>query len=185
MPVIVSLLRAVNLAGHNVIQMEALRAICESLGLSGARTYLQSGNVVFKSASRDLTALSKRFEDAIERRFSIRPCVISRTCGEMQDVIARNPFAGRRDVPPNKLLVTFLAGDPVPDASERLAGLTTGGEEIRLDGRHLYIYFRNGVGRSKVSPAVLERATGRPGTARNWNTVTALLKIARDMEALD
>lgn len=179
MAVIVAMLRAVNLAGHRRIKMDALRAVCESLGLKGAQTCLQSGNVVFRSDARDLVKLSKKIEGAIEREFGFRSEVILRTTAEMREVIARNPFAGRPEIHPGKLLVTFLARDP---AREQVRNIKTNGEELRLDGRELYIYFPNGAGRSKVSAAAIERALKTPGTARNWNTVRKLLAMAEKLE---
>src|SRR5690349_16422754 len=121
MPVIVSMLRAVNVGGHNQIKMDGLRALYESLGLKGAQTYVQSGNVVFKTAARDVAQLSKRIESEIKRKFGFRPAVILRTTDELRKVIARNPFEGRPGIEPGKLVVTFLASDP--DAEARAEAL--------------------------------------------------------------
>src|SRR5665811_2227083 len=104
MPVIISMLRGVNVGAHNRIKMDALRALYESLGLRDPQTYVQSGNVVFRTDKRDLVALAKRIEDAIEQGFGFRPTVILRTSGELREVIARNPFAKRRGIEPTKLL---------------------------------------------------------------------------------
>src|ERR1700720_2419035 len=100
MAAIISLLRGVNVAGHNVIKMDALRALYEALELRDPHTYLQSGNVVFRTDERDLTLLARRIEDGIERRFHFRPDVIIRTTAELRDAIARNPFATRRGIEP-------------------------------------------------------------------------------------
>jgi len=183
MAVIVSLLRGINLASHNRVKMDALRALYESLGLRDVQTYVQSGNVVFKTTERDLAKLSGRIEEAIERGFGFRPGVIVRTTAELRDAIARNPFAARRGIEPGKLLVTFLAGDPAPEARERLLQIDTAPEEMRMDGRELYIYYPNGMGRPKVAWAQLEKTLKTPGTGRNWNTVTKLLEMAEALEA--
>jgi uncharacterized protein (DUF1697 family) len=178
MTAVVSLLRGVNVGGHNIIRMEALRSLYESLGFIGATTYVQSGNVVFRSRARDLSGVGKRIEAAIERTFGFRPDVILRTAAELRDVVVRNPFAGRDGIEPNKLLVTFLGGTPAPDAGEKLAAIRTDGEELRLSGRELFVYFPNGMGRSKLSPGHFERLLKTPGTGRNWNTVVRLLEMA-------
>src|SRR2546427_3902416 len=104
------LLSCVNVGGYNLIRMEALREVYESLGLQDSQTYVQSGNVMFRTEERNLPRLAKQIEDAIERTFGFRPAVIVRTPAELKDVIARNPFAERRGIEPNKLLVVFLAG---------------------------------------------------------------------------
>ena len=183
MPVMIALLRAVNLAGRNQIRMDELRALCESLGLRDVQTYIQSGNVIFSSPARDAGRLSRRIEDAIERSFAFRPKVIVRSPDELRSVIARNPFAGRTGIDPRKLAVTFLAAEPGPEARNKLHGLKTDPEELRLDGRHLYVYFPDGMERSKLSAAPIEKALNTAGTARNWNTVTKLLQLAEALES--
>jgi uncharacterized protein (DUF1697 family) len=183
MIVLVSMLRGVNLGGHNKIKMDVLRAIYQGLGLRDPQTYVQSGNVVFKSKERTSAVLGKRIEDAIERKVGFRPPVILRTPGELRKVIAGNPFAQRSGIEPNKLLVTFLAAEPSTQACEEARAIKTDPEELHIGGRELYIYFPNGVGRSKLSLARVEKAVKVPGTARNWNTVAKLVEIAERMEA--
>ena len=182
MPIIISMLRGVNVGGHNMIKMDALRALYESLGLRDAQTYVQSGNVVFRTQGRDLASLSKRIEDGIERAFGFRPSVILRTVADLRDVIAKNPFAKRAGIEPSKLVVTFLAGDPGSEARAKVLGIKVGPEELRMDGREVYIYFPDGMGRSKLWP-LIEKALKAPGTGRNWNTVEKLLEIAERLEA--
>src|SRR5258708_14100584 len=112
MTVIISMLRGVNVGGHNKIKMEALRALYESLKLRDAQTYVQSGNVIFRSDEQDIARLTKRIEEGIERKFGFRPDVILRTSAAMGEVVERNPFANGRGIEPGKLLVSFLGSDP-------------------------------------------------------------------------
>lgn len=183
MAVVISMLRGVNLVRHNRIKMDALRALYESLGLRDPQSYIQSGNVVFGTKERDLVRLGKRIEDAIERKFGFRPDVVLRTASELRDAIRRNPFATRRGIDPSKLLVTFLAGEPDPEASEKILRIKAEPEELRLDGRELYIYFPNGMARPKLSWTAIAKALKTSGTGRNWNTVRTLLEIAEKMES--
>jgi uncharacterized protein (DUF1697 family) len=183
MPAIISMLRGVNVGGHNMIRMEALRALYVSLKLRDPQTYVQSGNVVFQAEGRDLVKLADQIEIEIERSAGFRPSVILRTAAEMREVVARNPFAGRSGIAPNKLAVIFLARDPGQDARDRLLAIKTDPEELRIGGRELYVYYPDGMGRSKFSAAVMERALQVAGTARNWNSVTKLLEMAEKMQA--
>src|SRR6266404_375224 len=183
MAVIISMLRGVNVGGHNKIKMDALRALYESMKLREAQTYVQSGNVIFRTDERDIARLAKRIEDGIERKLGFRPDVILRTATEMREVIARNPFAKRRGIEPSKLLVTFLGSDPGAEAREKILQIKCDPEELRIEGRELYIYFPNGIGRSKLSWAGLEKTLKTPGTARNWNSVTKMLEMAESLEA--
>jgi uncharacterized protein (DUF1697 family) len=184
MTVIVSMLRAVNVGGHNLIKMDALRALYGSLKLRDAQTYVQSGNVVFRTDERDLLVLRERIQNKIERSFGFRPELMLRTIAEMRHAIAKNPFAGRRGIEPNKLLVTFLAKDPGVEARHTALQIKAS-EEMHILEREVYIYFPNGMARPKLSWPVVERILKTSGTARNWNTVSKLLEIAEKLEALD
>jgi uncharacterized protein (DUF1697 family) len=183
MAVLISMLRGVNVGGHNKISMDALRTLYESLGLRDAQTYVQSGNVVFRAEERDLVRLGKRIESAIESSFGFRPDVIVRTASELRDAIRRNPFATRRGIDPSKLLVTFLARDPGAEARSKVLGIKTDPEEVHLDGREVYIYFPNGMGRTKLSWVSMAEKLKTSGTGRNWNTVRKLLEMAEKLEA--
>ncbi len=182
MGVIVSMLRGVNLAAHNRIKMEALRALYASLELRDAQAYVQSGNVLFRTEERDVIALAKRIEDGIEREFGFRATVILRTVPELKRVIARNPFAERAEIDPRKLIVTFLGSDPGKEARRSVLRIKTDPEELRIEGRELYIYFPNGMGRSKLQLAGIEKLLKCSGTSRNWNSVTKMLAMAEEME---
>lgn len=181
MPAIVSMLRGVNVGGHNKIRMEALRTLCDSLDLRKAQTYVQSGNVVFLTKERNLVVLSSKIEDAIEKTFGFRAGVVLRTAPEMNDVISRNPFAKRSGIDPRKLLIIFLPTRPAAETKDGLLRLKPDPEELHIAGRELYVYFPNGMGRSKLTP-VLDRVLKKSGTGRNFNTVTRLLEMAEGLE---
>lgn len=183
MPVVISMLRGVNVGPHNRIKMEELRSAYEGLGLRKPRTYVQSGNVLFHTKEKSISHLPKKIQDMIEENFACRPEVILRTTEEMKAVIATNPFAERRNIEPGKLLVTFLAAEPGPGAEVAQARFKSYPEEIHLKGREMYIYFPNGAGKSKLPWAQVEKLLGVTGTARNWNSVTKMLEMAEEMEA--
>jgi uncharacterized protein (DUF1697 family) len=183
MPVIISMLRGVNVGGHKMVKMDALCALCGSLGLRDVETYVQSGNVIFRTEGRDLVRLSKRIEDGIEKSFGFHSDVILRTPAELRDVVKKNPFAARRGIDPKRLAVTFLAGDPGKEAREKLLAIKAEPEELRIEGRELYIYYANGMARPKLTWPIMEKALKTSGTSRNWNTVTKLLEIGERYEA--
>jgi uncharacterized protein (DUF1697 family) len=181
MPVAISMLRGVNVGGNCTIRMDALRALYASLKLKDAQTYIQSGNVVFRTTESDLPILAARIEKRIEREFGFRPSVLLRTAAEMRDVIARNPFAGR-GIDPAKLLVMFLPEHPAAEIRDAVLSLGDYPEELSIDGRELYIYFPNGQGKSKL-PGPLDKALRRSGTGRNWNSVLKLSEMAEKLES--
>jgi uncharacterized protein (DUF1697 family) len=180
MPIMIALLRGINLAGHHRIKMEELRALCQSLKLRDPQTYVQSGNVVFRTDEKDPIRLAKRIEDAIEKKFGFHADVVLRTTAELK-AIARSPFATRKDLEPAKLHVTFLACDLAKEKCDQILRIKAGPEELKLGKRELYIYYPDGMGKSKLTPA-LDRVLEKTGTFRNWNTVTKLFEMAEAME---
>jgi uncharacterized protein (DUF1697 family) len=177
------MLRGINVGAHNRIKMDALLELCGSLDLREARTYVQSGNVVFRTKERNLSALAKKIRSGIEKKFGFSPDVILRSTSDLRDVIAKNPFAGMKNIEPGKLLVDFLSTEPNPEACTRVRAIKTDPEKLHIEGREMYIYFPNGAGRSKLSWPALEKILKTPGTARNWNSVTKLLAMAEELEA--
>jgi uncharacterized protein (DUF1697 family) len=184
MKVIISLLRGVNLGGHHKIKMDELRTLYATLGLRDVQSYVQSGNVVFRTDERTLPPLAERIENAIEKKYGFHSDVILRTTADLRDVIARNPFARHRDIEPAKLLVTFLAQHPPKELSAQILAVKPDPEKLHLDGRELYVYFPDGMGRSKLFSTLFGKLLKKEGTGRNWNTVTKLLEMAEALEAL-
>jgi uncharacterized protein (DUF1697 family) len=183
MRVFISMLRGVNVGPHNRMKMDALRALYESLKLENPRTYVQSGNVVFRTKDKDTAKIAKKIQDGIEKTFKCRPDVILRTTGELKKAIAASPFTKRPELEPGKILLTFLAAEPGVEVQANLEGLKKYPEELHLKGRELYIYFPDGAGRSKLPWSQVERLLKVKGTARNWNSVTNMLAMAEEMEA--
>lgn len=183
MPVLISMLRGINLGPHNRIKMDALRELYQSLNLEDPRTYLQSGNVIFRTRQKNTRKIAAAIQEAIEKTFHFRPAVILRTTEELRKAIAAAPFEARRNLDPRRILVTFLIDDPPKGTAAGLAALKSHPEEIHLNNRELYIYFPNGIGRSKLPWSQLDKILGGTGTGRNWNSVLAMLQIAEEMEA--
>lgn len=154
--------------------MKELAALCESLKLRAVKTYIQSGNVVFLASEKGMDTLAHRIEDAIEKSYGFRVGAVLRTVHDMRNVLDRNPFASRAETEPNKLLVLFLAAEPL---ATDLRASKAEGEDWKLLGRELYIYYPNGMGQSKLTfPSLKVTSTGR-----NWNTVRKLAEMAASL----
>jgi uncharacterized protein (DUF1697 family) len=187
MTVYVSMLRAVNVGGTSRIKMDALRAVYESLGLADVRTLLQSGNVLFRSGLTDRARLVKRIMQEIERQLDLEVAVILRTLAEIASIVERGPVLSPR-ADKSKLLVMFLAA--VPDAAAQAALAKWHKDKalkemLEMRGPEIYLYYPDGVGRSKLTSAVIESKLDTAGTARNWSTLTKLLETARALEHAD
>lgn len=166
------MLRGVNVGGKNLLPMAELRALCERLGMLNVRTYIQSGNVVYRG---DVGASALRAAIAAEMGISCDVAV--RTVEEMRALAARNPFPERD---PKKVLVFFLMDEPT--GADKVMALGIAPEEIRILGREMFIYFPLGQGVSKLPMGKIERLLGTSGTGRNWNTVERLLAMAEEGE---
>jgi len=164
------------------VKMDDLRAIYESLGFEDVQTYINSGNVLFRTAGRDLARLRKRIEDAIESACGFRSDVVLRTPADLRGVIARNPFAARPGLDGSRLAIHFLAGDPSTAARQQARAIKSEVEELHIDARELYIYYPNGMARPKLSLPFVEKTLQTVGTSRNWNTVRKLLEMAEKLE---
>ena len=185
MPVVISLLRGINVGGKGVMKMADLRSLFESLKFQNVQTYIQSGNVVFCDDEKDIVKLTKRIQDAITKKFGFTPGVMLRTLAEMREAVSRNPFAKRRGIEPAKLHISFLDAKLTPGASDSLRAIALVSEELIPSGRELFIYCSNGMGKSKIPWAKVEKICTGQGTARNWNTVMKLLEMAEALEKQD
>ncbi len=178
----IALLRGVNVTGCNMIKMEALRAMCASLGCSDVQTYVQSGNVVFRSAAKDAVKLGKTLEDGIEKTFGFRVPVVLRSAADLARVVEQNPFPEQAKAEPSKLLVSFLYVDPGEARREQARAMTFSPEVLRFEGREVYVFYPVGQGLSKLKWGPIDKVLGTPGTMRNWNTVIRLLAMAEGLE---
>ncbi len=172
----IALLRAVNV-GSNMLKMEHLREMFTELGFAGAKTYLQSGNVLF-SAKGTPAQLSMMIEKRVSEATRLPVSVIIRTPAQLQRIIAANPFATEAGAAPNTVHVTFLA-DMAPKAAAAAIGkLQSGADRWHAAGSEIYLCCPDGYGRTKLNNTALERALGVRATTRNWSTVTALHAMA-------
>jgi uncharacterized protein (DUF1697 family) len=166
----VALLRAVNVGGTGKLPMSELKAICEKLGFTSVHTYIASGNVAFASRKSE-SAIKRDLEKALGAYAGKPVGVMVRSAAEMAQVAADNPFP---KLAPNRTMAIFLDGPPPKDTLAGVRGQKD--EKIRLGQREIYVYYGEGMGKSKlVIPAA------RSGTARNMNTVAVLAKMAAEI----
>ncbi len=170
----VAMLRAVNVGG-SPMAMADLRAAFVDMGHDDARTYIQTGNVVFAS-SAPAARLQVEIEAGLEARFGRAVPLVMRTGTQLAKVVRDNPLAGGRD--PKKTHVTFLRQKP---ERGRVTGLDTDAflpDEFRVAGLEVYVSCPSGYGRTKITNAYFERALKVPATTRNLTTVTKLVGMA-------
>jgi uncharacterized protein (DUF1697 family) len=159
--------------------MADLRATAESLGYTKVRTLLQSGNLIFASSKRAAT-IERELELAVKRRFGFKTPIMVRSGAELEAVVSSNPFKDEAKNDPGRLVVIFLKSSSGANEERALRTAIVGRERIVLRGKTLYAVYPDGIGRSKLTAALIDRHLTTSGTARNWNTVKKLCATACD-----
>ena len=173
----IALIRGINVGGKHKLPMKDLKTLIEKNGCEGVQTYIQSGNVVFRSAHSDAGALCTRITAGISKSHGFEPRVLVLTRAELERAAAANPFRQANEAP-KSLHLFFLAGAPAKPDLKSLELLKTPTENFALKGKVFYLYTPDGFGISKVATRV-EQCLGVAATARNWRTVTTLIEMAK------
>jgi uncharacterized protein (DUF1697 family) len=172
--VFVALLRGINVGGNRKLPMAELRDLATRLGFTGARTHVQSGNLVF-GASGKAAELESALETAIEAQFGFAVPIVVRTAAAFATYAPPPAFAA---VLPN-LLHLALAKGPVRGAAvKELEPYCRSGERVQVVGDAIWIDFAGGVAGSKLTSPVLDRVFGSTVTARNWKSVQAITALS-------
>lgn len=160
--------------------MADLKQMFESLGLSEVKTYIQSGNVLFES-TEDAESLSARIERAIEATFSFDVPVVIRTAAELEQIIANCPFEVEALPEKERPYIALLSSLPSAEGIEQLQAYPIQDDEYRIQGQELYILYRQGAHKSKLTNNLFEKKLGVTATTRNWQTMSKLTTMAKAM----
>ena len=173
-----ALLRGINVGGHKQISMADLRDLLTQLGLADVRSLLQSGNLVFGATGRTSTQLERLLETEADKRLALKTDFFVRTAKEWEGIVAHNPFRKEAARDPGHLVVMFLKDASSATGVEALQRAIKGREVVAAATKHLYIVYPDGIGRSRLTNAVIDQRLGTRGTGRNWNTVLKLAALA-------
>lgn len=178
MPTLIALLRGINVGGKRM-KMADLRTMFDELGYQPNQTLLASGNVVFNSDESEAAQVTQTIEAAIVATFGFESRIVLRTVDELQSAVDHVPFSlARLEEAPKQVTVMFLNEAPLP---ARMDALLTydGAEMLHVDGREVYVDYREGQARSKLTTNFMEKQLGVVGTVRNWSTTRKLLELAQ------
>ena len=175
---LVALLRGANVGGSSVIKMADLRAAFESLGFADVVTYIQSGNVVFKSTEQDRERLSAEIETRLRTSFGYRGgAIFLFSADELAEAAAHNPFEPARLEHEQYCHLMFLSAEP--DADRQRALIALQGKEYRFEFHDRVLYYaypREFAGRRRGID--FEKVLGVIGTGRTWKVVDQLIRLA-------
>ena len=174
----VALFRGINVGGTGILPMKDLVGILESLDLRDVKTYIQSGNVVFRSAEEEPATIAARISGKIRKRFDFEPRVLLLEPAEIQKALQANPFP-EAESEPKTLHLSFLVSEPDDPDLESMESIRKDSERFSLQGRVFYLHAPEGIGRSKIAASV-EKLLGVPVTSRNWRTVARIMELASE-----
>lgn len=173
----IALFRGINVGGRHVLPMKELKRVLEKNGCVDVQTYIQSGNVIFRSTISDAARVARRLTAAVSSSHGFEPHVLVLTRNEIESATAGNPFPEVVDNP-KSLHLFFLAKIPKKPDLRTFEALKAESERFQLKGRILYLHTPDGFGTSRLAARV-ERLLGVEATARNWRTVTTMLEMAK------
>ncbi|CAI6031625.1 DUF1697 domain-containing protein [Cohnella sp. JJ-181] len=180
MTVYIALLRGINVGGNNKVKMAELKSACEELGLRDVRTYIQSGNIVFRS-ERSESELRELLEELLRGGFGVKKSVVLlRTNAELQRILSDCPFTQAQIEAASQLYVHMLDKPLDEEQAARIGELAAEGEQCVVRGRELYLLLTPGILDSVF--AILFQKMKLPLTARNWNTMNKLGELAAQAE---
>lgn len=167
----VAFLRAINVGGRNLVKMDFLRGLFESLGFSNVETFIASGNVVFETKSNNPRALERKIGERLRESLGFEVATFIRTCEELAAVANYRPFSQSDLEEAAALDIAFLADELDDESGKKLLALRTDVDDFHVHEREVYWLRRKRQSDSKISNAMLEKAVGRKATLRGANTV--------------
>lgn len=180
----IAMLRGINVGGKNIIKMVDLRRVFEEMKFVEVQTYIQSGNVLFKSSEEE-ELLWKKIEQGIEEAFGFFVSVILRTAEDLERIIRNCPFSPEEILEAESssegesLYVSLMKNAPTQEKIECLKVYSSDSEEYRLEGREVFLLFHNSIRNSKLANNLHKLDV--PATVRNWKTINKLYALARTM----
>jgi uncharacterized protein (DUF1697 family) len=173
----VALLRGINLGGKTILPMKELAPMFSAMGCAAVKTYIQSGNVLFRSTSSTAARIPTEIPALIEQRFSFRPPVVLRAAKALSEVAQQNPFLQRGE-DASALHVMFLSALPEVSKVALLEPSRFAPDEFVVLGQEVYLFYPNGMGKSKLGINYFEKKLSVVATARNWNTTLKLISLS-------
>jgi uncharacterized protein (DUF1697 family) len=176
----VALLRGINVGGKNVIHMDDLKKLFQSFKFNGVKTYIQTGNVVFKSPKKDQAELALGIEAGVKKKFGYEVTVIVRSILDLAKIIETNPFHRRKLYDGQRVYITYLASAPSLEAIKTLSQHVSENDECYPLNSEVYLLSKGGYATTLFSNAFIEKELGVIATTRNLETTKKLYEIGME-----
>ncbi len=172
-----ALLRGINVSGHNMIKMEALKTTLEAIGFQNVQTYIQSGNVFVDTDEENASKVGFVIKQEIFKVFGHEVPIVVVNKDDLAVCFKNNPYLKEKDIDTKKLYVAFVSTTLKSDSINDLKISQFKPDEASIDGNKIYIKYAVGAGKTRFDQKYIEKKLNVTATIRNWNTVTQLLKI--------
>ena len=172
-----ALLRGINVSGHNMIKMEALKSCLYAIGFQNVVTYIQSGNVFVDSGEENAPKVGFLIKQEIFKVFGHEVPVIVICKTDLQACLTNNAFLKEKEVDTKKLYVAFISTALRADSINDLRISQFKPDEARIDENRIFIKYAVGAGKTRFDQKYIEKKLNVSATIRNWNSVTTLLKM--------
>lgn len=175
----IALLRGVNVTGHNKLKMADLKLAFEKNGFKDVLTYIQSGNVIFRSIIQPIAELENEIHAMIQKNFDLDVEAIVLTPDDIQYAIESSPYQPGVEIDEQRVYVAFLKCEPRQDCKQKLAEVPLKEEYFTIKERLLFAHIPNGFGKAKLNTSLIEKKLKVAATTRNWKTVNKLLSLTQ------
>mgnify|MGYP001818009093 CR=1 FL=1 len=175
----ICLLRGINVSGQKKIKMVELKSAFETLGFTDVTTYIQSGNVIFKSAEVSTEKLEQEIQNMLQDHFGFDIETIVLTHSELSEAVKNNPYVQDQERDEKKLYIAYLKDLPEQAQLDHLATYDYFPEVYHIIDKVLYFYAANGAGRAKMNTNFFEAKLKVKATMRNWRTSNKLLELSK------
>ena len=172
-----ALLRGINVSGHNMMKMDALKTTLETIGFQNVQTYIQSGNVFVDSDEENAGAVGFKIKQEIFKAFGHEVPVVVIGKIDLENCFKNNPFLKEKEVDMKKLYVAFVSQILKSESINDLKMSQVKPDEASIDESRIYIKYAVGAGKTRLEQKYIEKKLNVTATIRNWNTVTQLLKM--------
>lgn len=169
-----------NVGGRKKLPMASLTGLCSALGFEQVRTYIQSGNIVFKSSTEENSLLEDQLKEAIWKEFGFEVPVIIKTTEQLTNIINQNPFNDKTDLEENKIYFVLLNQAPNEELVQILKKESYANEAFEVTEHCIYLKCTKGYGNAKLNNNVIERKLKVEATTRNLRTLHSLLAISQE-----
>lgn len=172
-----ALLRGINVSGHSMIKMEALKITLEAIGFQNVQTYIQSGNVFVDTEEENAAAVGFKIKQQIFKVFGHEVPVVVIAKEDLEACFKNNPFLKEKNLDSKKLYVAFISTTLSNTSMNDLRISQFKPDEASIDGNKIFIKYAIGAGKTRFDQKYIEKKLNVIATIRNWNTVTQLLKM--------